>query len=65
MRLRHRYLIWKMGVWAAISLWAQRRHFATMEQIVADAKFEIENLNTAHFDLKAESITIDDETPIH
>ena len=65
MKLKHRYLLVMMQIWAAISLWAQRRHFAAMASIVAEAKFELEDLKTSHFDLKAESITIDDETPIH
>lgn len=65
MRLKHRYLLWKMEVWAAISLWAQRRHFATMEQIIGQAKFEIQDMKAAHFDLGAESVTRDEETAIH
>lgn len=65
MKLKHRYLLWKLGLWADISLWAQRRHFAIMEKIVAQAKFEIKDLQTSYFDLGAESSAEEGRPPVH
>lgn len=55
--MKNVFRIWQMNFWSSLSLWAQRRHFAVLEAVMEDSKFELEALRTDCYDLGAESAT--------